>query len=113
MELGCEALRVSRGARKAVEVVPESEVDGMRGKLEVEEAARPVVVPYPFNLIFGDLVLVLVVLEVSTRVSVSSWSRSRSVSWFEFDLDIVGTSGESIGLAEAVAVAPEVVASGE
>lgn len=85
---------MSRGARKAVEVLPESEVEEMRGKLEVEEeAARPVAVPYPPNLILGDLELVFVVLEVSARVSVSSSSRSRSLSRFEFDLDIEGVSG--------------------
>lgn len=86
-------------------MLPESEVDEMRGKLEVEEeAARPVVVPYPLSLILGDLELVFVVLEMSTRVSVSSSSssRSRSLSRLEVDLDIEGVSGKSIGLAEAV-----------
>ena len=94
VELGCEKFRVSRGARKAVEVLPESEVEEMSGKLEVEEeAARPVVVPYPLSLILGDLELVLEILEVSTRVSVSSSSRSRSLSRAEVDLDIEGKSG--------------------
>lgn len=94
LEFGFEECRASRGARKAVEVLPESEVDEMRGKLEVEEeAARPVAVPYPSSLILEDLELVFVVLEVSTRVSVSSSSRSRSRSRFEVDLDIEGMSG--------------------
>jgi len=90
---GCDECRVRRGARKAVEVLPESEVDEMRGKLEVEEVARPVVVPYPPSLTLEDLELVLAVLEVSTRVSASLSSRSRSLSRFEVDLDIEGTSG--------------------
>jgi hypothetical protein len=91
---GCEECRVRRGARKAVEVLPESEVEEMSGKLEVEEeAARPVVVPYPPSLILGDLELVFEILEVSTRVSVSSSSRSRSLSRAEVDLDIEGKSG--------------------
>jgi hypothetical protein len=92
--LGCEECRVSRGARKVVEVFPESEVDEMRGKLEVEEAvARPVAVPYPPpSLILGDLELVLETLEMSTRVSsVSISSRSRSLSRVEPGLD--GTRG--------------------
>ena len=91
---GCEECRVRRGARKAVEVLPESEVDEMRGKLEVEEdVARPVVDPYPPSLVLEDLELVLAVGDVSTRVSVSLSSRSRSLSRFEVDLDIEGTSG--------------------
>jgi len=91
---GCEECLVSRGARNAVEVFLESEVDEMRGKLEVEdEVASPVVVPYPLSLTLEDLELVLVVVEVSTRVSASSLSRSRSLSRFEVDLDNEGTSG--------------------
>jgi len=91
---GCEECRVSLGARKVVEVLPESEVDEMRGKLEVEEeAARPVVVPYTPSLILEDLEFVLAMLEVSTRVSASLSSRSRSLSRFELDLDIEGISG--------------------
>lgn len=94
LDPGCEECRVRRGARKAVDVLPESEVDEMSGKLEVEEeAARPVVVPYPPSLILEDLELVLAVLEVSTRVSVSLSSRSRSLSRFEVDLDMEGASG--------------------
>ena len=87
--LGCEECRVSRGARKVVEVVPESEVDEMRGKLEVEEAVvRPVAVPYPPSLNLGDLELVPETLEMSTRVSsVSMSSRSRSLSRVEPGLD--------------------------
>lgn len=91
---GCEECLVSRGARNAVEVFPESEVDEMRGKLEVEdEVARPVVVPYPLSLTLEDLELVLAAVEVSTRVSASLSSRSRSLSRFEADLDKEGTSG--------------------
>ena len=91
---GFEECRVSRGARKAVEVLPESEVDETRGKVELEEdAARPVAVPYPLNLILEDLEPVLVMLEVSTRVSMSSSSRSLSLFRIELDLDIEGTSG--------------------
>ena len=91
---GCEECRARRGARNAVEVLPESEVDEIRGKLEVEEeVARPVVVPYPLNLTLEDLELVLATVEVSTRVSASLSSRSRSLSRFEVDLDIEGTSG--------------------
>ena len=90
---GFDECRVSRGARKAVEVLPESEVEDMSGKLELEEEVmRPVAVPYPPNLILEDLELVFVTLEVSTRVSVSLPSRSLSLSRFEFDLDIEGTS---------------------
>lgn len=85
---GCEECRVSRGARKVVEVLPESELEEMRGKLEVEEVARPVAVPYPPSLILGDLEFVLETLEVSTRVSsVSMSSRPRSLSRVEPDLD--------------------------
>lgn len=85
---------MSRGARKAVEVFPESEVDETRGKLELEEEfARPVAVPYPPSLILEDLEPVLVMLGVSTRVSMSSSSRSLSLSRIELDLDIEGTSG--------------------
>lgn len=84
---------MSRGARKAVEVFPESEVEDMSGKLEFEEEVmRPVAVPYPPNFILEDLELMFVALEVSTRVSVSLPSRSLSLSRFEFDLDIEGTS---------------------
>lgn len=91
---GCEECRVSRGARKAVEVLPESEVDEIRGKLEVEEeAARPVAVPCPPSLTLEGLEFVLVMVGVSTRVSVSLSSRSRSLSRFELDLDIEGMSG--------------------
>ena len=94
LELGCEECRVSRGARKAVEVLPESEVDETRGKVGVEDdAARPVTVPYPLDLILGDLELVFAIVEASKRVSVSSSSRSLSLSRFEFDLDIGVTSG--------------------
>src|SRR5882762_1769360 len=86
---GCEECRVSRGARKVAEVLPESEIDDMRGKLEVEEeVARPVAVPYPPSLILGDLELVPETLEMSTRVSsVSISSRSRPLSRVEPDLD--------------------------
>lgn len=86
--VGCEECRVSRGARKVVEVVPESEVDEMRGKLEVEEeVARPVAVPYPPSLILGGLEFALEPLERSRRVSsVSMSSRSRSLSRVEPDL---------------------------
>ena len=85
---------MSRGARKAVEVVPESEVDETRGKVELEEeVARPVAVPYPPSLVLEDLEPVLVMLGVSTRVSMSSSSRSLSLSRIELDLDIEGTSG--------------------
>lgn len=92
---GCEECRVSRGARKAVEVLPESEVDEIRGKLEVEEeAARPVAVPCPPSLTLEGLELVPAVVAVSIRVSVSSLSSpSRSLSRFEPDLDIEGMSG--------------------
>ena len=85
---GCEECLVSRGARKVVEVLPESEVDEMRGKVEVEEeVARLVAVPYPPSLTLGDLELVLETLEMSTRVSsVSMSSRSRSLSRVEPDL---------------------------
>jgi len=94
LELGCDECRVSRGARKAVEVLPESEVDETRGKLEVEDdAARPVAVPYPLNLILEGLELVFAIVEGSTRASVSSSSRSLSLSRFELDLDIGVTSG--------------------
>lgn len=94
LEFGCEECRVSRGARKVVEVLPESEVVEMRGKLEVEEeAARPVAVPYPPSLTLEGLELVFATLEVSTSVSVSLSSRSRSLSRFELDLDIEGVSG--------------------
>ena len=105
---GCEECRVSRGARKVDEVLPESEVEEMRGKLEVEEeVARPVAVPYPPNLILGDLELVFKTLAVSTSVSPVSWSsRSRSLSRVGPDLDIEGMSGYSIGLAAAVTVVP-------
>jgi hypothetical protein len=107
-EPGCEECRVSRGARKVVEVVPESEVEEMRGKLEVEEeVARPVAVPYPPSLILEDLELVLETREASTRVSsVSFSSRTRSLSRLELDLDIEGTSGYSINVAAAVAAVP-------
>ena len=86
---GCEECRVSRGARKVVEVLPESKVVGMRGKLEVEaEVARPVVVPYALSLTLGDLEFVLETLEMSTRVSSASGSSgSRSLSRVEPDLD--------------------------
>ena len=90
---GFDECRVSRGARKAVKVFPESDVDETRGKLELEEVARSVAVPYPPSLILEDLELVLAMLEVSTRVPVSSSSRSLSLSRIEFDLDIEGTSG--------------------
>ena len=105
---GCEECRVSRGARKVVEVLPESEVEEMRGKLEVEEeVARFVAVPYPPNLTLGDLELVLEILAVSTRVSsVSSSSRSRSLSRVEPALDIEGMSWNSIYLAAAVTAVP-------
>lgn len=84
---------MSRGARKAVEVFPESEVEDMSGKLEFEEEVmRPVAVPYPPNFILEDLEPVFVTLEVSTRVSVSLPSRSLSLSRLGFDLDIEGTS---------------------
>ena len=86
--LGCEECRVSRGARKVVEVVPESEADERRGKLEVEVVARPVAVPYPPSLSLGDLELVPETLEMSTRVSsVSASPRSRSLSRVEPGLD--------------------------
>lgn len=107
-EPGWEECRVSRGARKVVEVVPESEVEEMRGKLEVEEeVARPVAVPYPPNLTLEDLELVLETIEGSTRVSsVSFSSRTRSLSRFELDLDIEGTSGYSINVAAAATAVP-------
>lgn len=79
---GFEECRASRGARKVVEVLPASEVDEMRGKVEFEEeVARPVAVPYPPSLILGDLELVLETLEVSRGMSsVPMSSRSRSLS---------------------------------
>ena len=92
--LGFEEWRVSRGARKAVEVLPESEVDEMRGKLELEEGvARPMAVPCPVGFILEDLELAFVMLEASTRVSVPLSSRSLSLSRFELDLGIEGVSG--------------------
>lgn len=78
---GCEECRMSRGARNVVEVLPESEVDGVRGKVEVEEVVRPVAVPCPLSLTFGDLEFALETVEVSTRVSsVSMSSRPWSLS---------------------------------
>lgn len=91
---GCEECRVSRGARKAVEVLPESEVDETRGKVGVEdETVGPVAVPYPPSLILEDLEFVFVMGGASTRVSVSLSSRSLSLSRFELDLDVWATSG--------------------
>jgi hypothetical protein len=104
---GFEECRVSRGARNVVEVFSGSEVDGMRGKLEIEEVAGPVAVSYPPSLTRGDLEFVLETSAVSTRVSsVSLSSRPRSLSRVEPDLGIGGTSGYSIGLAAAVTVVP-------
>lgn len=106
--VGFDECRASRGARKVDEVLLESEVEEMRGKLEVEEeVARPVAVPCPPSLILGDLELVFKMLVVSTSVSpVSLSSRSRSLSRVEPDLDIEGINGYSIGLAAAVTVVP-------
>ena len=87
---GCEEW----GARKAVEVLPESEVDETRGKVGVEdETVGPVAVPYPPSLILEDLEFVFVMGGASTRVSVSLSSRSLSLSRFELDLDVWATSG--------------------
>lgn len=89
------------------EVLPESEVE-MRGMLEVEEeVVRPVAVPYPPNLILGDLELAFGMSAVSRSVSSVSWSsRSWSLSRVEPDLDVEGMGGYSIGLAAAVTVVP-------
>ena len=105
---GFEECRVSRGARKVVEVFPGSEVDGISGKLEVEEVASSVAVPCPPSLTRGDLVLVFEILVASTRVSsVSLSSCPRSLSRVEPDFGVGGMSGYSIGLAAAVTVVPQ------